>query len=1013
MSEKHRWLKLGATALTLSTFMLVNPALAQDDAEDGEAAELERVEVTGSRIKRPEFTSPAPVTTITAEEISQTGLITLGDLLSELPQLSSTFTTQNSGRFIGTVGGGFLNLRGLGTDRTLVLINGRRHVAGSIGDASVDINSIPTDLIERIEISTGAQSAVYGADAVAGTVNIILRDNFSGVRARASAGVSDRVNDFRRYSAAITAGNDFIGGRGNAVVSIGWDRQSLLTAEEAGGRFNTPFGFVTNPEDGDTIDPDTGFQIDDGIPDDILVPNVRNWFIREGGAFFNGDLGGWNFFNPDGTISPVPFGDFEFLDGGVCGGANCVGLDLTSFQPLQVGFERFTFDTLMTYDFNDNVQGYAEVRYANVDANQQGQASFDNVPQAPIFADNAFLREDVRQTLQDAGITQLNLRRFNTDLGFREEFTNRQTARGVVGLRGAFEGFGRTFDYDLFANYGRTTVERVNENNRIDETWFAAIDAVAVSQEDIDNIVDGSFFAGGISAGDIVCRSTLLAAQGQTPLLANGAVAPDFAVNDCVPANIIGNGNISQAAIDFINSTAVATGEVEQFQTGFNVGSSDLVDLWGAGPIGALVGFEYRNEDARATEDSLSALGNTFFNALAAVDGSFDVTEYYGEIVIPVLRDLPLIQSFQIEAAGRISDYSTIGSVETWEGRFSWQPINDITVRGTIGQSVRAPTINDLFSPAGENFNIVNDPCDFENLDAGRNGRVVRIQNCQALGIADPETFDSNDEQSIPLLSGGNPNLNEEESDVWTIGFVWSPSFVRNLDISVDLWDIEISSAIAATGSQTILNRCVDDLNGINNQFCALVDRDGVGNIVELRQFPLNLNEFLSRGVDFGISYIYNAGDWGTFNFRTNAQYLDQRTFILNSEDNVDLDVGELGDPEWEGSFNVNWTRGNWGAFAQVRVIDEQLLVDQSTLFGSATNPDPNPDIQDVTTVDTQVYVDLGVNHTFPFGLTAQLAVDNVFDNICPRVLNECDGGGSAIFDNVGRFYNLELSWNF
>jgi len=1012
--------RFGTLALAISVTLAL-PAIAQevpDEEQQGPSADLGRVEVTGSRIKRPEFTSPAPVTTITAEDISQTGLVTLGDLLAELPQLSSTFTSQNSSRFIGTAGGGFLDLRGLGTDRTLVLINGKRHVAGSVGDASVDVNSIPTDLIERIEISTGAQSAVYGADAVAGTVNIILRDDFNGVRARASSGFAENASDdFHRYSAGITAGSDFLSGRGNSVISIGWDRQNMLTADEAGGRFAEQFGFINNPDDGDTIE--NGIQIDDGIPDDIFVPN-NGFFalISEGGAFAN-QLG-LGRFRPDGSVEFTNPADFEFVDGIECGGEGCDPLDLTSFQVLQVGFERFTFDALTTFNFNDNIQGYAEVRYANVDARQQFQPSFDFGTPIPIQIDNAFLNDDIRGQMADAGIQTLQLGRFNTDLGLRREFDNRETVRGVLGLRGSFTAFGRVFDYDAFGNFGRTTVERVNRNNRIDERWFAAVDAVSVSEDDIAQIFDPDnedanpdLFQGGIEVGDIVCRSTLLAAQGETPVLADGRLAPDFAVNGCVPANVLGNGNISDAAQAFINSTAVATGEIEQFQTGFNLGSSDLIDPWGAGPIGALVGFEFRSEDAKAVEDSLSGLGNTFFNALAATDGSFDVTEVYGEVVIPLLSDLPFVENLQIEGAGRISDYSTIGSVETWEGRFNWRPFSDLNVRGTIGESIRAPTINNLFAPAGENFSNINDPCDMDNLSDGPTGRQTRIANCIATGVPDPENFDSDDEESIPLLSGGNPNLNEEEADVFTIGFVWSPSFISSLDVSVDLWDIEISNAIAGTPAQTIAERCVDDPNGVNNQFCNLVTRGGDGNISELRDFPLNLNDFKSRGVDLGLNYVYNAGDMGTFRLRSNVQYLDQREFLLNSADDIDIDEGELDNADWEGSFNVNWNKGNWGAFGQLRFIDEQLIVDQTTLFGGPNNPDPNPDIQDITKIETELFVDLGVTYTFPYGLTAQFNVDNVFDNICPRVLGACNGGDSAIFDNVGRFYNFEAVWNF
>lgn len=1014
MAENTNWPKLAALSIAISAAMVSLPVIAQEAAdqqeEDEEAsAELGRVEVTGSRIKRAEFTSVAPVTTVTREDIENTGLLTLGDLLSELPQFATTFTLQNSARFIGTAGGGFLNLRGLGSDRTLVLVNGKRHVPGSIGDASVDINSIPAELIERIEVSTGAQSAVYGADAIAGTVNVILRDNFTGVTMRASSGVAEDASDeFWRSSASITAGSDFMSGKGNAVVSASWDKQPQLTAGERGDRFAQQFGFIPNPADGDTIQ--DGIEIDDGIPDNILVPNNGFFaFISEGGAFVN-PLGIGQF-RPDGSLEFINPADFEFVDGISCGGAGCDPLDLTTFTPLQVGFERFTADSLMTYEFNQNVEGYAHLRYANVDSAQQGQPSFDFGARVPVFIDNAFLRDDVRDQMANAGLGALSLGRFNTDLGLRKEFDNRQTFRGVLGVRGDFQFGGRTFDYDVFGNYGRTTVERVNENNRIDERWFAAVDAVELTENDLAAITNPDAFAGGVNAGDIVCRSTLLAAQGEDPVLANGQLAPNFAWQGCVPANILGNGNISDAAKAFINSTAVATGEAEQMQTGATLSSSNLADLWGAGPIAAAAGVEFRREQASQREDSLSALGNTFFNALPALDADFDVKEAFAEVSIPILSDVPFVQNLTLEGAGRISDYSTIGQTEAWEGRLNWQPVDQVRVRATIGEAVRAPTLNNLFSPFGENFANIGDPCDQDNLENGRNGRQIRIENCIAAGVPDPENFDSDDEESVPLRDGGNPNLQEETSDVWTIGFVWAPRFVNNLDFSVDLWDIEVSEAISTTGAGTIAARCVDNPSGINNQFCSLVDRGGDGNITEIRRSPLNLNQFSSRGVDIGASYSYNADTFGIFNFRSNFQYLDEREFTFRLQDNVDILEGELGNPDWQGNVNLNWTRGNWGGFAQLRVIDEVLLVQQETVFGSATNPDPNPDVQDPLKVEMEMFLDLGVSYSFGSGVSAEVSVDNVTNNLCPIALGTCSGGNSAFYDNVGRFYNFGLIW--
>ena len=995
-------------ALAIALAMSANSTYAQD-SEDEADAELEDITVSGSGLKRTNFESAAPVASISAEDIRRAPQTTLGDLLNELPQLRATFGLGNSGRFIGTAGGGFLDLRGLGTDRTLVLINGRRHVAGSEGSAAVDFNSIPTALVERIDIVTGANSAVYGADAVAGTVNVILKDDFNGFLASGSVGQAEDSN-FNRYSAALTGGFDFADNRGNAVMSVAYDKQDQLLVSERGGRFTSLLGSTENPADGDTIDPDTGFQIDDGIPDDIIVPNQGFFILSEAGAVLPFATGGIDFtLNPDGSVNPINRDQFEFIsdDGNQCGGVGCTPLDLDTFQQLQVPFERYTFDANFTFELSDNMTLYSENRYSNTEASNQGQPSFDFNPALLVQPDNAFISPSLADATQGAPFLVL---RFNTDLGLRREDNQRETFRGVLGLRG---DFGDGWDYDVFANYGRTTTERINFNNRVDEKFFAAADAVAITQDDIDNISVGGFIDPTTSAGDIVCRASLQRALGDIPELTNGSPAPDFATDGCVPLNVLGQGLASQEAIDFINSTAVATSTIQQFQTRATIQNGDLFETW-AGPVAALAGIEYRQERSRTNGDSLSALGNTFFNALSDTRGNFDVYELFVETSVPLLRDVPGFDELTVEGAARFSDYSTIGETFTWETRLNWRPFasEDFRIRSTYGEAVRAPNISDLFAPAGENFANVDDPCDSTNLDQGENGRDVRISNCQALGIADPENFDSVDEQSIPLLDSGNPNLTEEDGETFTVGFVWSPSFLSGLDFSIDYWDIRITDAISDTEAQTILNRCVDDPNGINNQFCLLVDRDDIGNITELRQSPLNLNTFKSRGYDLGLSYLFNLGGAGTLESRVNGTFLETRTFDLAVEGNKDRDAGELGDPEWLINMSNTWIFGAWEVFNEIRYMDDQLFFDQGLLFGDEQNNDPNPDISELISAGERVYVDLGVAYNFNNGLSAQLSVDNITD-VKPPITVFGNGGGSGIFDNVGRFYNLRLDWAF
>jgi len=999
--RRHKFGLIKPLSFALSV-ALSTSVMAQNTTDEEEAAELGNIQVTGTRLNREGFESPSPVTVIDATQIRQSGAITLGDLLNELPQLRSTFSTANSGRFIGTAGVGSLDLRGLGTERTLVLVNGRRHVSSTEGGTQVDVNSIPADLIERVEVITGANSAVYGADAVTGVVNFILKENFEGLTVRAQTGQADD-SGFTRQSFGATFGRDFGQGKGNAVFSVGFDKQDPLVASERGGGFAANGGFIANPLDGDTIDAN-GNQIDDGIPDDIFVNNQGFFPIQESGGSFTLD----GRLLPDGSFTRFNRDQFEFIEGNQCGGVGCTPLDLDSFQNLRVSFDRFTLDGNLNYELGDNAQAYFESRYASVKSNQQGQPSFDFGAPIVISDDNPFISPSLRARIDDLGVTSFDLRRFNTDLGLRRERDNRDTFRTVFGVKGAF-GSSLDWEYDAYINYGRTRIERINSGNRIDERFAAAYDAVALTAEDVAALGGGNANIQNPAVGQVVCRSTLQSALGQSPTLPNGNVAPDFAFNGCQPLNVLGSGLSDPGAIDFVNSTAIGLAQIEQLQFSAYVANNNLYDAW-AGPIGFVGGIEYRDEESVAREDSLSALGNTFFNALSETAGSFNVREVFAEVSVPLLRDVSFAQDLTLEAAGRYSDYSTIGSTTTWEARLNWQPIDSLRFRATVGEAIRAPNIGDLFSPPGENFANVDDPCDMQNLAQGTNGRLVRIANCQALGIADPENFDSLDEQSIPLLSGGNINLTEEISDTFTVGAVWTSNF--GLNVSLDFWDIEITNAIAATAAQTVLDRCVDDPTGINNQFCPLVDRDAIGNVSELRNFPLNLNVLEASGIDFELEYTFDLASYGALRSRLLGSYLDNRVDVLNSAGNVDDIAGELGDPEYQMILGLNWLVGNWEAFSEIRYIDSQFLVEQETIFGSAQNNDPNPDIQDILETGSNVYVDLGFTYNFANGIALGFNIDNAFDEDVPLTLFG-NGAGSGIYDNIGRYYNANFVWNF
>lgn len=1005
--------------------MAATPILADqaDDQQVEETTDLERIQVTGSRIRRETYEAPSPVTVLSREEIERSEFQTLGDIMAQLPQLNSTFTSQNSSQFIGTAGEGRLDLRGLGTERTLVLVNGRRHVAANIGGGQqVDVNSIPAEMIERVEVVTGANSAVQGADAVAGAINFILRDDYEGTSINATYGFAEHATDFERRSVSLTHGLTFAGGRGSAIFSMSYADQSALTNADRGGRFLESWSIVPNPNAPRDSDGVAVGSADEPI--EFLQPFRRFHSIAFGGAIIglgdsNGPFGSTVFIDDNGNPVPVDFDAMQFINGTTCAGQGCeFGTDsFDDFDIMQVPVKRWNFDANFKRELGNNHTLYSENRFARVKGSDIFQPSFDFAVgpdptgsfltgALPIHRDNPFVSDELGEMMDEAGVDTVGMNRLNRDLGLRLEEDTRTTFRHVLGVEGLFDGpSDSAWEYDVFANFGRSEVKRINQNNRINNRWFAAVDAVELSADDIANIQDSTLFVGANpQAGDIVCRSTLQAAMGETPILSNGEAADSSVYNQCVPANVFGE-NVSPASADYVNSTAVATGKRDQYQVGATIANQDWLRNW-AGDIPFVFGAEFRRESLKVEEDSLSATGATFFNSLGAIDADFDVTEFFGEFAFPLVRGVRGIEDLTFEAAGRWSDYSTIGSTFTWETRLQYTPIDSLTFRATRGEALRAPDLGDLFTPPTQSFSNVDHPCDVDSLPDAPD-RNVRISNCQALGIDDPANFIANDDASFELLVGGNPDLNEEEANSWTVGAVWSPDFVSGLDLSVDYWDIEITDAIAAPGTQDILNRCVDDTGGIDNQFCGLIDFLPDGNISLIRPSSVNLNEFINRGVDFAADY--NRSLWGG-NLRTTlvGQYLIERKEILNTDNDIDFLAGELGDPEWRINLDTSWQANGWELFSRVRWLSSVFLVDKRVRQAQ-------PFLRNAQDLEagSAYYVDLGVGYTTDFGLRGRVSINNAFDRDIPFLNSVGTSQGSALYDNVGRFYNFQIGYDF
>lgn len=1053
MTKTHNATRLGGRAALfasagIAAMALSTPALAQDEDETVEvAAEEDGVEsptepamiiVSGSRIARPNLDSPVPLTAVTAEELTAQGDISLGDALNDLPSLRSTFSQGNSTRFIGTAGLNLLDLRGLGTSRTLVLVNGRRHVTALPGDYIVDVNTIPVDLLERVDVVTGGNSAIYGSDAVAGVVNFILRRDFDGLAVRGQAGISSRGDRATRFLSA-TYGKNFGDGRGNIAVSGEYAKSDPLYFRERDGLTGAYSGRCQYNVVSDS-QADEGPFGTDGITDLEPVCGVRNGFISDGGTV--GGLGGGQYlrFASDGTLFvDVPDQVLPFSGNDI----GTEGSTLRNTGQLAAGLERYTANLLASFEVSEAFRPFVEAKYVHVEAIQEGQPSFfvggpTFVGGNPLFCDNAFLNDSALATLQSFGLcsagrtnTQtIPLTRFNVDFGGRGELQDRDTYRIVAGIEGTFN---TDWNYELSLNYGRLETDLRSLNNLV------------------------SFDLDGNPAGFNLAADAVLDASGNPACRINTDADTTNDDPACVPINLFGFGAPSQEALAYINTTGRRMEEAEQFVALATVAGdlSQLFELPG-GPVGFALGAEYREETAYSEWDELVASGGTFLNAIQPFDPpKLTVKEAFGEVRIPILADLPFAHELTVSAAGRVSDYNTAtGTVYAYNINGSYAPIPDIRFRAGYATSVRAPTQSDLFSPGSQNFAFIADPCDQQT--GAINNNPNRAANCAAAGVpttadaalvaacagtsfpvalGDPYTNCTARTSSTSFLSGGNPTLTEEKGKSLTLGVVIEPSFIPGLSLTADYYNIEIEDQIAVLGAQTIINNCYSSPTGLNNQFCTTVNRTGTG-LFDPNQAVISGGiNFASReteGVDIDLQYRRTFDNGDRLTFRAIATHLIKLDFFEDptAPNNPNRVKSEKGDPDWAASVNLAYDFGNFEVGYSARYLSAMYksAYENANSYrgicptsgvvgfsggtctpGELTILDPaNADQYEDPKFGSEIYHNLRLTFTAAEDFDFYVGVDNFTDNKPP--FGELGTGGGDPWEIFGRYFYAGFS---
>ena len=1032
------------------------------------------VVVTGSRIRSANAVSDAPITTVTAAEIFQSGRVSVGDVLNDLPQLRTTLGSQNS--LTGSLGLRGINaadLRGLGTVRTLTLVNGRREVAADIlnNRAIVDINTFPTDLIDHVDILTGGEaSSIYGSDAIAGVINFVLKEDFDGLRLHAQNGISSFGDAGDQY-VSIVAGKNFAEGRGNIAVNAEYAHQERYFGSDRPA-FAQNNGFVVTE-----TDPAGSVNGSDGIPDRLYFNDIRSTTISLGGQLgfrysnaaapcgldSNGNAAARAaftcayLFQPNGSLvaqtgQRVGIGP----NGSYIGGNGYSGRegDLLALTP---DLKRYAFNATGHYEVSPAFVPFFEARFVRTKAFgsssgpffSQGQTLSDSttvpgfvdvsysnsatntvVNREGIRVDNPYLSAQARGIITaqltaavasgvnpntgttlsaaaqaaalaeiQAGTFRFSNRRNYLDLGIRDENLTRDTYKAVAGVRGDFN---TDWHYEVSANYGQHNETNIIVGNVNAQRFLLANDTALNA------------------AGQIVCRSQIdpayAASRSGTTGTATSTKAQILAadVAACVPLNPFGEGNISNAAKAYLVSKTTAGGKSTQFvANGYMSGdTSGFFNLPG-GPVGFSIGGEYRRETLGYNLDPVTQAGYNFYNAIQSFSSpAFEVKEAFGELNVPLIKDVPLIKELTIHGSGRVSDYKgSVGTVYTYSGGGNYKPIQDITFRGAYSRAVRAPYLGDLYATASQNFATVTDPCSNRNL---ANGTTYRVANCNAAGK--PAAYDYVYSSSLQIVSGGNPNLQAETSNSLTAGVVLTPRYVPGLTLSVDYYNITVKNVITAVAAQNILNLCYDSPT-LANPFCGLFQRasaaGGPGGEQQFRviegsllQSSANFAKLKARGLDLNLDYAHQFG-FGFFSLKGAWTHVIQRDSFTNPAlpNFKDVITNELGDPQDTFNINADIKIGKFSVDYGYRWIGPQYLNAYEDYNGVNGQPPQNTDYAQIIKYPVTTYNDVQVNFDATEKFQISFGINNVGNVVPPYGLT--GAGNGAIYDSRGRFFHI------
>ncbi|OSZ70863.1 hypothetical protein CAP39_07925 [Sphingomonas sp. IBVSS1] len=1017
----------GASALAL----VAVPAIAGEDQTDtkaaaAETAEDEIIQITGSRIRRTGFDTLEPALVVSQEYLNKRGLTNVADALNELPGFGVGVTPEGGQSGFG-VGQNFVNRFGLGSARTLTVVNGRRFVSSNAASIfgptggnglQVDLNVIPQIMVDRIENVTIGGAPTYGSDAIAGTVNVVLKRKFEGIEVRGGVGLAER-NDNLRLNLQGMAGTSFgPDKRGNVMLAVAYDKVDGVLATER-PRTAAALGAFTNPvatTQPSTRNPATdgrlfGTPLRTGVAGDTTPAAVYIRDRRLSGLTFGGLLfpstGGFNLadgtprgfgttgttrfaFGSDGRLfnydPGVPFGNTDASGGN--------GLNLQETAPITADLERITVAANFEYEVFDGVRVFAEGTYYKaksleiVDQPIYNASLFGGLS-APLLvqATDPRINAADRATLANLGVTSFRLSRASRDIVQNNADGENHLFRIVAGLAGEFQIGDRSFNWEASYNYGNS------------KGFFGA---TVLDQQRFVNAINVTTNA----SGQIVCNTNVTAATNVAP----GGVLP-IADPACVPLDLFGEGRASEAARAYVTTRTRTRSILDQEVFNVNFGGSPF-DLFG-NAVGFNLGYERRTEKALFDPDAFQRAGRGRAVPIGGNQGQFTTNEVFGEVLIPLVspkNDVPFIYKAEFEGKARYVNNTVNGGFTTYTLGGRYAPIRDVEFRGNFTRSLRAPTVTELFTPISPAFSAVPDPCDSRNINQGAKP-ATRAANCAAfftaLGITPP--FQSNAvTATVPITTGGDPSLANEASNSWSVGVVLTPSFLPGFRAAIDWNQIKIKGPISNLNTTQIANGCFDNdvfntadvLNA--NSFCSRITRTSNGQISTDPQNPgvrggfVNGQEISFKGLTAEAGYSWEWAKIGRFDINATLFYLDTLTFNITGIV-PDPQAGEVGDSKWQGQLNLGWTSGKWGVDLQANFQSGPMI-----------NVLDTPTTRDRIYFDDHVVVNTNITYQLKERSFIRLAVTNLLNKQPPYPL-----GGVGTYDTLLRRYFLSFQTGF